>query len=91
LQSLEEDGNLKQPKLSVKADDQILKLLNNVNSFGNIIIESGDVDIEAYKQNQAQQRVVSIAVKSVNDVMLKLKQTIKISHSDVAGCCSLIR
>jgi hypothetical protein len=89
MQSLEEDGNLKQTKLSFKADDQILKLLNNVNSFGNIIIESGDVDIEAYKQNQAQQRVVSIPVKSVNDIMLKLKQTIKISHSDVRRCCIL--
>jgi hypothetical protein len=52
MQSLEEDGNLKQTKLSFKADDQILKLLNSVNSFGNIIIESGDVDIGAYKQSQ---------------------------------------
>jgi hypothetical protein len=83
MQSLEEDGNLKQTKLSFKADDQILKLLNSVISFGNIIIESGDIDIEAYKQNQAQQNVGSIPVRSVNDVMLKLKQTIKTSHSDI--------
>ena len=89
IQSLVEDNNLKQTKLSFKADDQILKLLNSVNSFANIIIESGDVDIEAYKQSQAQQRVVSIPVRSVNDVMLKLKKTIKTSHSDIIGCCIL--
>jgi hypothetical protein len=52
IQSLVEDDNLKQTKLSFKADDQILKLLNSVNSFANIIIESGEVDIEAYKQSQ---------------------------------------
>jgi hypothetical protein len=49
-----------------------------------IIIDSGDVDIEAYKQSQSQQRVVSIPVRSVNDVMLKLKQTIKTSHRSSA-------
>jgi len=58
IQSLLEDGSLKQIKLSFTADDQILNLLNNVNSFGKIIIESSDVDIKSYKQNQAQQRVV---------------------------------
>ena len=89
IQSLVEDGNLGQIKLSFKADDQILNLLNNVNSFGRIIIDSSDVDIGAYKQNQAQQRVVSIPVRSVNDVMLKLKETIKTSHSDIRGCCIL--
>ena len=89
MQSLEEDGNLKQTKLSFRVDDQIFKLLNNVNSFGDIIIESGVLDIEAYKQIQAQQRLVSISVRSVNDVMIKLKQTIKTSHSDVRGCCIL--
>ena len=88
MQSLVGDGNLKQTKLSFKADDQILNLLNNVNSFGKILIEtkSCDLDIEAHKQNQTQQRVVSIPVRSVNDVMLKLKQTIKSSHSDIRGC-----
>ena len=91
IHSLLEDGNLKQIKLSFKANDQILNLLNNVNSFGKIIIDrkSSEVDIEAHKQNQAQQRVVSIPVRSVNDVMLKLKQTIKTDISDVIGCCSL--
>jgi hypothetical protein len=35
--------------------------MNNVNSLGNVIIEreSSEVEIEVYKQNQAQQRVVS--------------------------------
>jgi DNA-binding beta-propeller fold protein YncE len=47
------------------------------------------VDIEAHKQNKAQQRVVSIPVRSVNDVMLNLKQTIKAGLSDVIGCCIL--
>ena len=63
-----EDSNLKQFELSLKADDQIANLLNNVSSFGKISIErkSIDVDIEAYKQNQAQQRVVSIPVRSVH-------------------------
>jgi hypothetical protein len=91
IQSLMEDGNLKQIKLSFNANDQILNLLNNVNSFGKIFIErkSSEVDIEAYKQNQAQQRVVSIPVRSVNDVMLKLKKTIKTGLNDVIGCCIL--
>jgi len=34
IQSLIVDDNLKQIKLSFKADDQILNLLNTVNSFG---------------------------------------------------------
>ena len=91
IQSLVEDGNLEQIKLSFKADDQILDLLHSVNSFGKIIIEtkSSDVDIEAYKQNQAQQRVVSIPVWSVNDVMLKLKQRIPADFSRERGCCIL--
>jgi hypothetical protein len=74
IQSLVGDGNFKETKLSFEADHQIFNLLNNVNSVGRIIIEtkSSDVDIEAYKQNQAQQRVVIISVRSVNDVMLKL-------------------
>jgi hypothetical protein len=58
IQSLVEDDNLKQIKLSFKADDQILNLLNSVNSFANIIIESGEVDIEAYKQSQAQHNYI---------------------------------
>ena len=91
IQSLVEDCNFKETKLSFQADDQILNLLNNVNSFGKIIIErkSSDVDIEAYKQNQAQQSVVSIPVRSVNDVMLKLKQTINTGCGSIEGCCIL--
>ena len=85
-----EDGNFQQIKLCFKADDQILNLLNNVTSLCNIIIEtkSSDVDIEAYKQNQAQKRVVSIPLRSVNDVMIKLKQRIDTGRN-VEGCCIL--
>jgi hypothetical protein len=91
IQSLVEDSNFKETKLSFKADDQILNLMNNVNSFGKIIIEreSSDVDIEAYKQNQTQQRVVSIPVRSINDVMPKLKQRLITGLRNVAGCCIL--
>jgi hypothetical protein len=66
-QSLVEDGNLGQIKLSFKADDQILNLLDNVNSFGKIIIEtkSSDLDIEADKHNQAQQRLVYIRLLQI--------------------------
>jgi hypothetical protein len=55
--------------------------------FGEIIIEmqSSDVDIETYKQNQAQQRIVSIPVRSVNDVTLTLKQRINTGLRNVAG------
>jgi len=90
IQSWVEDGNFQQIKLCFKADDQILNLLNNVTSLGNIIIEtkSSDVDIEAYKQNQAQKRVVSIPLRSVNDVMIKLKQRIDTGRN-VEGCCIL--
>jgi hypothetical protein len=89
IQSLVEDDNFKETQLRFKADDQILHLLNNVNSFGKIIIEtkSSEVDIVAYKQNQAQQRVVSIPVRSVNDVMLKLKQRITTDRRNVEGRC----
>ena len=89
IQSLVEDDNFKETQLRFKADDQILSLLNNVNRFGKIIIEtkSSEVDIVAYKQNQAQQRVVSIPVRSVNDVMLKLKQRITTDRRNVEGCC----
>jgi hypothetical protein len=47
IQSLVEDGNFKETKLSFKVNDQICNLFNNVNSFGKIIIErkSSDVDI----------------------------------------------
>jgi WD40 repeat protein len=88
-QSLVEDGNFKETKLSFKVEDQICNLFNNVNSFGEISIEtkSSDVNIEAYKQDQAQQRVISIPVRSVNDVMFTLKQTIKTGHNNVTGCC----
>ena len=79
--------DVRQTKLSFQADDQKLNLLNNVNRFGKIIIERKSS--EAYKQNQAQQRVVSIPVRSVNDVMLKLKQRIKSSCSFIVGCCIL--
>jgi hypothetical protein len=83
--------NVQQIKLSFKANDQLLNLLNKVNSFGKIIIESklSDVDIEAYAQNQAQQRVVNIPVRSGNDVMLKIKQRIKTYRSNVEVCCIL--
>jgi hypothetical protein len=91
IQSLVEDGNFTETKLSFEADDQIFKLPNNVNSFGKIIIETkpSHVDIEAYQQNQAQQRVINIPVRSVNDVKLKLKQRIKTGLRDVKGCCIL--
>ena len=74
---------------TLQADDQICNLFNNVNSFGKISIEtkSSDVNIEAYKQDQAQQRIVSIPVRSVNDVMHTLKQTIKTGYNNVTGCC----
>lgn len=89
IQSLVEDDNFKDTTLCFKTDDQILNLLNKVNSFGKIIIErkSREVDIEAYKQIKAQQRVVSIPVKSVNDVMLKLKQRIKTGRHNIERCC----
>jgi hypothetical protein len=63
----------------------------SLNSFGKIIIETktSDVDIEAYKQHQAQQRVVSIPLGSVNDVILKVKQRIKTGLRNVTGCCIL--
>ena len=85
IQTLVEDSNLKLIKLSFKAGRQIVNLINNLNSFGRIIIETktSDVDIEAYKQNQAQQRVVSISVRSVIGVMLKLKQKIKTGLSTI--------
>ena len=91
IQSLVEDCNFKETKLSFQADDQILNLLNNVNRFGKIIIErkSSEVDSEAYKQSKAQQRVVSFPLRSVNEVMLKLKQTIKTGRSSIEGCCIL--
>jgi hypothetical protein len=91
IQPLVEDDNVQQIKLSFKANDQLLNLLNKVNSFGKIIIESklSDVDIEAYAQNQAQQRVVNIPVRSGNDVMLKIKQRIKTYRSNVEVCCIL--
>ena len=91
IQSLVEDGNFQQIKLSFKADDQILYLMNKVNSFGKIIIESklSDADIAAYTQNQAQQRVVNIPVRSGNAVMPKLKQRIKTYHGNVEECCIL--
>jgi hypothetical protein len=38
IQSLVEDGNLKEIKLSFNANDQILNLLNNVNSVVKITI-----------------------------------------------------
>ena len=55
IQSLVEDGNLKEIKLFLKAEDKIVNLHNNVNSLGKIIIEkeSSKVDIETYKQKQA--------------------------------------
>ena len=85
IQSLVQDGNLKQIELSFKVDDQILNLLNNVNSFGKIIIKrkSSEVDVEAYKENQSQQRVVRIPVR------LTLKQAIKTGLRKVVGCCIL--
>ena len=54
IQSLVEDGNFKETKLSFKVDDQICNLFNNVNSFGEINIEtkSSDVNIEVYKQDR---------------------------------------
>jgi serine/threonine protein phosphatase PrpC len=47
IQSLVEDGNFKETKLSFKVDDQICNLFNNVNSFGEISIatKSSDVNI----------------------------------------------
>jgi hypothetical protein len=44
-----EGDNFKETQLRFKADDQILSLLNNVNRFGKIIIEtkSSEVDIVA--------------------------------------------
>jgi hypothetical protein len=90
IESLLKDGNFKETRLSFKADDQILNLLNNINSFGEIIIkmQSSDVDIETYKQNQAQQRVFNIPV-FVNGLMLKLKKRIKTGRSNVEVCCIL--
>ena len=91
IQSLVEDGNLKEIKLFLKAEDKIVNLHNNVNSLGKIIIEkeSSEVDIETYKQKQAQMRVARSPVRSAIDVMLKLKQRIKTGHSNVTGCCIL--
>jgi hypothetical protein len=139
IQSLVEDDNLKQTKLSFKADDQILKLLNSVKrlfvltstsinslvsfscnlsrwlfilsrksliSFSMLsfclLIESAqaclfsrihlillEMTVSCCCRSSKEQTVVSIPVRSVSDVMLMLKQTIKTSHSDVRGCCIL--
>jgi hypothetical protein len=93
VESLSEDGSLKQLNIKCSIDNKILDSMSTITTFGSVVIETGPqiavLKTEKSKQAQIMSVVELPSLHSINDIKLTLYSNIKIpkeiSHNS-RGC-----
>ena len=93
VESLSEDGSLKQLNIKCSIDNNILDLVSTITTFGSVAIETGSQTAVLKTENSKQAQIMSVveppSVHSINDIKLTLYSNIKIpkeiSHNS-RGC-----
>jgi hypothetical protein len=93
VESLSEDGSLKQFNIKCSIENKILDLMSTITTFGSVVIETGPqiavLKTEKRKQAQIMSVVEPPSLHSINDIKLTSYSNIKIpkeiSHNS-RGC-----
>ena len=93
VESLSEDGSLKQLNIKCSIENKILDLVSTITTFGSVSIETCSQTAVLKTENSKQAHIVSVveppSLHSINDIKLTLYSNIKIpneiSHSS-RGC-----
>jgi len=92
LQSLVNSDSLNQTKLSYKIDTGLKTITSNIQTFGEVVIESKPCKLTFVRKTdkQAQMMVADLSPSiSVDNIQLKLKQNINIKGCGMRGCSFL--
>ena len=92
LQSLSNSENINQTKLSYRIDTDLKTITTSIQKFGEVVVESipCELTFTRTKNRQAQMMVAEISPPlSVDNIQLKLKQTININGRNIRGCSLL--
>ena len=90
LHSLVNSDSLNQAKLSYKIDSGLKTITTNIQTFGEVALESKpcEMNLVRKKDKQAQMMVADLPPPmSVDNIQLKLKQKINIKGQTITGCC----
>ena len=85
-------NSLKQTKLSYKIDTGLKTITSSIQKFGEVVVESKpcELTLARKKDKQTQMKVADLSPPmSVDNIQLKLKQTINIKGSWIRGCSFL--
>jgi hypothetical protein len=93
MESLSENGSLKQLNIKCSIDNNILDLVSTITTFGSVAIETGSQTAVLKTENSKQAQIISVvehpSLHSINDIKLTLYSNIKmpkeISHRS-RGC-----
>ncbi|XP_071123686.1 uncharacterized protein [Mytilus edulis] len=91
LNSLLQEDNLKNHSLKYKLNTAFQNILTDIKSFGDIHIEAKPCEIVlTWKKTRQSQIIVPVLqTRSIENIKLKLNNTIKNIGNRIFGCCSL--
>ncbi|XP_052065209.1 uncharacterized protein LOC127705001 [Mytilus californianus] len=91
LQSVINSEKFKDRELSYNTNSAMQDLVNRIKNFGEVKIEKKpcDVVLTRRKDKQAQIMLLHISSRSVDNINLKLLQTINTTGKNITGCCML--
>jgi hypothetical protein len=82
MESLSENGSLKQLNIKCSIDNKILDLVSTITTFGSVAIETGSQTAVLKTENSKQAQIISVveppSLHSINDIKLTLYSNIKI-------------
>jgi DNA-binding beta-propeller fold protein YncE len=82
VESLSEDGSLKQLNIKCSIENKILDLVSTITTFGSVAIEIGSRRAVLKTKNSKQAQIISVvepqSLHSINDIKLTLYSNIKI-------------
>jgi hypothetical protein len=89
IRAIVNSGRINQTKLSYKIDSGLRNITTNIQTFGEVVVESKpfEMNLVRKKDKQAQMMVADLSPPiSVDNIQLKLKQKINIKGKTITGC-----
>ncbi|XP_052078274.1 uncharacterized protein LOC127716188 [Mytilus californianus] len=89
VQSVAKDGNLEIDAFSLNFDEKINEMVSNIQQFGMVHIQKKVCHVTLIRQKDKQAQLVGLErpqIKSVNEINLKLFQTIDTKCDFIRGC-----
>jgi hypothetical protein len=84
MESLSENGSLKQLNIKCSIDNKILDSMSTITTFGSVVIETGPQRAVLKTEKSKQAQIVSVVepptLTSINDIKLTLYSNIKIPN-----------